>query len=98
MCESRLGVFLKMLNCSFKHIHLYFKREYLFFVSWRVNIQGMTCFSPKQMDSRGEEVKVEVRQSSTPARCCSSECKLQGRVAASQREDANFTSDRCDVA
>lgn len=31
------------------------------------------------MDSRGEEVKVEVRRSSTPARCCSTGRKLQER-------------------
>lgn len=62
--------------------------------SERTGTCRLICFP--QLDSRGEEVKVEVMYGSIPARCCSTGCELQGRV--SQRKAVNFTNDRCDGA
>lgn len=42
------------------------------------------------LDGRGKEAKVEVRYDSTPARCCSSGCKLQGIAAVSQGKGRRF--------
>lgn len=76
-----------------------FVSEDRIFQCWKVSIRGaclLICFPPKQLDSKGKEVKVEVRYGSILARCCSTGCKLQEKVTVSQRKAANFTNDMCD--